>query len=263
MRRLGGRLRALLARDLGHGVGAQVEDDLVAHDLAVQLRGEGGFGAVEVDGHRAAAALALRLDEHDVAGRRRALDRHQRRVVLAESLERLLDVGVGDLDGRGLDLDRVRVGERELRVEVGVHGERERLARDRRVGVEVRVDGGQVELAHGFGVVRVDDGLADLFGEGFGADALEQDAARRLAGPEARHPDLARERAEHTFEGGVDDGDGDRDLDRRGDVGLFGDACVHGSSRRGVRRTEARHRAGARRFGALRRGSGRGARSGT
>jgi hypothetical protein len=159
-------------------------------------------------------------------------------VLVAQPRHGLLDLVLVGLRDLRLDLDRAHVGQLELGVEVGVDLEREVLALDRGVAVEVGMHRHQLELTHRLGVVLVDQRLAYLARERLGADAPREHAARRLAGTEPGHPHFARETGEDAVERPVDHVGGDGDLEGGGDrllVDEFGaHECLSRAAARGM-----------------------------
>lgn len=108
--------------------GLQADDGLV--DAVEQLAGTDGVRHVagHAVGQHLAVDLGLQVDRHDVALGGGALDHVGRREAVAELLDRLVDVLVGDLDGVHGDLDAGVVRDLDLGADVHLGGEGQQLA---------------------------------------------------------------------------------------------------------------------------------------
>ena len=105
-----------------HAVEGLVE--AVEHAAATDLVGHAGdLGTLD----DLAVLGGLEVEDHEVAVGGRALDVVQGREALAQRLDLLLDVGVGDLDVVDLGLEAVVRRERDLGLDVDLGGELERV----------------------------------------------------------------------------------------------------------------------------------------
>ena len=175
--------------------------------------GQAGEGLVEAVDHVAGADLVAdalgRVDllladpRHEVEGdevalARRAVDADEGAEALAQRVEALVDVGVGDLVVVDLHRQRGVLGQRDLGTHVDLDGELQ-VAAFRRVGDVGDVDLGTPErtdprLVGGL-AVQAGQGVVDgLLQHGAAADALVDDARRDLALAEAGDRDLRADR---------------------------------------------------------------------
>ena len=130
------------------------------------------------------------VDDDEIAGCRRALDRAELRVLLAHVLERFVHLVVADRGRRVLDVDALVLNERDLGTHLDDRDEAERRAFLERHVFEIRlIDGTQLRLADGLTVDVRDQMLGD-FATHFIREVNLHERARNVAFAEARQSRL-------------------------------------------------------------------------
>ena len=197
---------------------------------------------------RLAVARADERDDRVVAVLRAAiLDRGERRVLVAQLLDDLVDPGVVDgLDLRG-EVEAACSRRADLRADLDRRLEDERLAflglHDLDVGVRERQD---LLLDERLAIGRLDEVLDRVVEDGARAERALEDGARRLAGAEPGDARAAREVLDGLADGAVEPLG--RELDLEVDGGLGAGVvviCIAGKYRaagRGAGRTAASER---------------------
>ena len=176
---LRGEGRRLPRRQPAHGLVEAVDQAALAH-LVGEAAGRGLLDGLAVHGGR-------QVEQHEVVVGRRALDTGQRAEPGAQVVELLGDRGLVHLDVVHGDGDGVEVGQRDLRADVDLGGEREVVAVGDLGDLDVgTADGADVVGAgDGLGVLGRDRRVDDLVEHHAPAQPRLQDARGRLARPEA------------------------------------------------------------------------------
>ena len=224
----------LLAGQLGLGVVVGERDVELgrATDLETQqVRLEPGDQPLlaEDQGHALGAATLERLavarsrerDDRVVAVLgAAALDRGERRVLVTQLLEDLVDAGVVDRLDLGSEVEVLVVAELDLGRDLDGRLEDERLALlgldDLDIGVRQRQE---VLLDHGFAICVTDQVLDRLVENGARAEMALENRSGGLARPEARHARPARQATDRVVDGAAEPLGRQLDLEQDGDSG--------------------------------------------
>ena len=184
----GGEGLALPGGEPGDGV-VDAIDQIAGADGVGQPLGGGLVECLAVDG-------GGQIDADQIAIGGSPLDHGGGGEPLAQRLDLLVDVGIGDLDVVDGDRDRRKVGQLELRTDVDLGGERQRVAVIDPGHLDLRLaEGVQRGLGHRLAVLG-GHRLVDHLGEnGAATEPGVENARRHLARPEARDANLATEDA--------------------------------------------------------------------
>ena len=156
------------------------------------------------------------------------LDRRERRVLVAELVDDVVDLGLVDGVDLGRELEVLVVAELDLRADLDGRLEAQRLALDRLDDLDVRVrQRDDVLLDDRLAVGVLDEVLDGLVEHRAGPEDALEDRPRGLAGPEAGDPGAPGQAADGVADGAVELVGGDLDLEEHRAVGSGGGSHLH------------------------------------